>query len=219
MKKLIIFIFFILLAGLYACNKCQTKDRGKYYFTTIEKTLIPYTGNETLSFKSSTGDSIGYIGTGRDITMNVIDSGWNDEQTCPSARWSVEEHRTVYWDNNTVPESGHSKQYCGVYIGKNPFGYNDFSVSLFFFTPIHFYFNSNGHYLGNTLYCSENEIMTPIDSLTINDRTYYIVYRFNRATIDNICDTSSKPPCIYYTLDKGIVGFQTSDNQWWNLNE
>jgi hypothetical protein len=222
MKKNILIIFLVPILGFYSCNKCKTEDMGKYYFAQEDKLINPYTGNETLIFKDSIGNSVSYVGAGRNITMSnqyTMQDPSNYDNDCMSSEWYVEEHRTVFWDNNTPAEPGHIKQNCGVYIGKKPDGYNDFEVSMYFYTPVPFQLISYGHFKGKTFYCSENEIMTPISSLTINSKTFFNVYRFNLWTQGNNCNSSALPPFIYYTLDKGIVGLQTSDYKWWNLDE
>ena len=54
-----IFISFFFLTFIQ-CKKCDPKELGVAFFSQTDLNIVPYIGTETLIFKDSIGDTIGF---------------------------------------------------------------------------------------------------------------------------------------------------------------
>lgn len=75
MKSKILFSFycFCCIVSLSNCNKekCNQNEIANLTFTNEDRSIIPYTGNETLIFKNTLGDSIVFEKGLKQISSNV----------------------------------------------------------------------------------------------------------------------------------------------------
>ena len=207
MKKIFVVIFLSLLISQYGCNTCKTDDKGKFYLTTQDKLVIPYVGNEKLIFKDSIGDTMSFTGTGRVIKM-ISRSQY--QHGCPGDIWSEEQQYVIFKGTaNSFMEISVTKRADFKTVA------NDFYISSFLLSPIDYQFYCLRRTNSTNFYCSGTNLLTPNDSLSINNKMFYSVYVLPNDE-NFICDTTIIPR-FFYTVSQGVVGFQTIDKKWWNL--
>jgi hypothetical protein len=203
MKPFLIKLFIIsILITQVCCNKCKTKTEGPYTLSTVDLSMIPYRGNETLVYKNLAGDSVTFIGVKRYSRIDHGDTLRKEEPLCAVAEWQYE------WNFSTFSYSANGDMWVGESNNRNR---RIFEIWFEFHTPIDFWYDNIVSINSGNFYCNNNQI-APIDSLLIGNNKYYSVFEFYY----NGC---SKPalPIIYYTIAQGIVGFKTTNSDYWYL--
>lgn len=162
-RKSIYTLFFISVILQSSCSRCDKIEfLGDYFFTSDDRNIVPYSGNETLTFKNQTGDSIMLSGAGRHLVQDrhyVLPEG-ETEIYCPEYYYNLYKDEVVFINNkdNII-------QIC---LNKNKQSNTSLSISIDIEQPytIYAYSNNNG-YSANIIYCHSGFAIIPYDSLTI----------------------------------------------------
>jgi hypothetical protein len=206
MKKTI-FTLFIFILGLTLFNSCREcpkeKFKGDFTFSESEAKILPYEGHETLTFKDSIGDTVCFHGGTR---RSIMTQGYHfpeGETECYSEYWNYEETRLSF--------TGKNGSYIFIYLEKNHEERNFFEIITYVNAPYDFGFTVYSQFSSNNFYCGQEDIAIPLDSIKINNKTFYSVYEiYYDCALGYI-------PIVYYTINDGIVGFMTLDYKKWNL--
>ena len=186
--------YFILLSAFFFLlifNQCkkEAKCLGKLTFTEAELKIIPYTGNETLVFKDSIGDS---------LIFKINDRG---SYTYP------------YFKN---PDSYEQTDYYEYEYNYISFINND-KIDLRFSNPFISnktikYFDINFNSFTGTYEFDANNIAPSVfhDTLTIINKTFNSVYELKTLYL-NLSGNS----LLFYTFNEGIVGFENNGKYWY----
>jgi hypothetical protein len=136
-------------------NPCGTPSFTTYNISAIEKSEIPYAGNETLVFVSNTGDTAKLIGQGKlDYYHQDLIAG---DPECQSSGTNYERIRYLF--KGTIVNLSNITIYTGIYDALPPIGsainisINDITIRkdgvAYISDSLHY---SDTMYLGNKLY-------------------------------------------------------------------
>jgi hypothetical protein len=197
---------FLLLCALFIstaflqCKRCKDKSLGDRSFTQTDLNIVPYYGTETLIFKDTLNDSVTYKGYGRSSLM-ITPQPASDKE-CTGDYYNSELNHTQFLTNINHRSIDF---YLGYYDSVTSTAFKYVNIGLDFPRTeegrfqSRFYFNNLNLIQDN----SNGRIRAFDDSLTIGPKKFYSVY-----TLGEITDTNK---IVYYSVNKGIVGFVTSD--------
>lgn len=201
--KIFCIIFFLMtIFQQYSC-KCPENNEGGFYLSNEDKSIIPYSGNETLKFKNLYGDSIIFNLNGRHSSMDVMYVPDDNSNECYEAYYSVEREET-FFNSNSDP-SDQTK----IVLLKRKNYYSDIYFKFHLKNISNFYVYEGCFFNSMNFYYSKNSIITPLDSIIIGNRLFYSVYEFHGTQND----------VLYYSINKGVVGIMDSNGHQWYLVE
>jgi hypothetical protein len=197
-------IIYLLLIFLYGC--CKSHYKGQITFSTIERAVNPYSGNEVLKFIDNNNDTIKYYGQGRELsTEKRSDGGCAD---CCVDEYDVET------DNTYFTSSFHSSGF-GIhlyYAGQIPPATDKNPIIFFVWTKNAGQTNSleTNFYDFHVDYMKTDAIQQGYfrDSVTIRTKEFHDVY-----VAPGLCNTSDSlhVDTLFYTETLGLVGLKLSD--------
>lgn len=219
-KKLLIFSISLILASFfYSCNKCPEKKVGEYRFTSEELQINPYNGNEGLLFKNLTGDSVSLTVGDRSSGMIKVFTIYVDDGECNGNYTLVETNNTVISSNDDslqftiflrfFPEPSVPGFYKSMRVEAKIQDLNKKTISSVSVTfeqdKITGYDSGSG----------SNEDLLFHKSLTLGAKHFSDVYEFEVHLWSQTGNNWVSK--MYYSIQQGIVGFSTHQNELWYL--
>jgi hypothetical protein len=201
----------IFFSGCETCNK----ESHTYAFTQGDLRVVPYAGNETIAFKSALGDSISYPCIGRvnktDIPITV------NTGSCDKLEFHIPLNSTIFVAGQDSLGLQLSVGFITTNLVRKVFNITftdlkDFSIKGYSWN---YNFDSDTIVLFPSYSYETDGVASYSDSLTIIHKKFKRVYsltgRKNPAISDEFIRT------VYYTLQEGVVGFQTNKTTRWEI--
>ena len=172
-------------------NPCGTPSFTTYNISAVEKSEIPYAGNETLVFVSNTGDTAKLIGQGKlDYYHQDLIAG---DPECQSSGTNYERIRYLCKGTNNYLSN----------VGIN-FGIYDPPTNI---RSSLYVLVNNITFKGRSLITLSNQQYLT-DTLQIDSKTYFGAFLIG---IGSAQDTNT----VFYTYPQGILKIQLSNGQTW----
>lgn len=193
-----VFIYLLAVVIIYGCSK----EVGEFLLGPY-KAYNPMSGNETLTFLSSGGDTIKFYGAGRYSETIKTSEGDGDD----------------YWVNEIDYCSFNTKneQYILRYVLAT---YKDRAVEM----NLEYYeqIGIDTFYFAKSLYSlppREDDTFPKmfLDSLQVFDQHYFEVYVDHHLLKPNTPISEDQVIAIYYTKDQGIIKIDFKDDSYWGL--
>ena len=193
MKKLIFLISVVLFFAIYSCNR--GRQIGEFYLSEEMKSQLPFNGNETIRFIDENDNIFMLSGDGRITTF-------------------IEETECISCYDYYVFE----KEWIN-------FSDEAYEIRLKLNASEQSYFNITYTIEGELFWCgftsplSEENLKDQesfIDSITINNRNYYEVYR-DTMRYQGSLSISPYPTFCYYSTEYGVLKIDFSDDSYWEL--
>jgi hypothetical protein len=204
-----------------SCKKCHENELSSVQFSQNELNMIPYKGNETLVFKSTTEPFLSYNGTER-ITQsgiyyedlkNVEETHCKDTYYYSQSSWI--DFRSAHGDYNLRTEMYFTNLFDSGYIegififglGLNINSIRDFSGQ--------YVFESDTLYSGKYIEGFSKIIKGFYSTIQLGQKSYHNVYEFDGDySSPNATEWISS---VYYCFSDGLVGFRTNKGKLWYL--
>ena len=211
-----IFLFVLITQlALFSGCKCREHEIAKYQFTSRELEINPYTINDRFYLKNLSGDSVEYLVSSRNSSMEKF-HGNSDEYECDYELYESNVTSIVSKDNlwkfsivlNSYPELHDGTYYKE--IGFNEYTYLNQSNKLMASLGLLFYNDSiyDKYYYGAKLVFHKLFSLGPKQFNDIYETT---LFQENSGT--GLYATK-----IFYSIKLGIVGFTTNQNETWYLD-
>jgi len=214
-------VLVISLLLINSCQKCHENELSSVKFTQNELKMIPYTGNDTLLFKSATEPSLSYYGTER-TTQSGIDYEdlKNVEEThCKGTYYYSQsswiDFRSAHGDYNLRTEMYFTNLFDSGYIegififglGLNINSIRDFSGQ--------YVFELDTLYSGKYIEGFSKIIKGFYSTIQLGQKSYHNVYEFDGDYSSP--NTTEWISSVYYCFSDGLVGFRTNKGKLWYL--
>jgi hypothetical protein len=193
-------LFLAVIFQQYSCRCPHTTDEGSFYLTGEDKSVIPYSGNVTLTFKNLSGDSLIFSSHGRNSTMIELNTPDNNNDDCLKSYCEVE--RDEIW----ITSDSNPQDFLRLSLSRNKNYFTRFSIYSYMNSIPNCHVNDGCYVNAMNFYYSKDSLITPMDSIIIGSRIFYSVYKFQ-----------SENNVLYYTISQGIVGFKEVEGQDWYL--
>jgi hypothetical protein len=217
------YLYYLLLIGVTisfcGCNKnkCNEKQSGSYNFTPEELEIIPYHGHEVLIFQNLSGDSMNFSAGDRISNMNQLYTNPQDE--CQGNYYLLERNNIVISSNSnfwqfsltlqpspTQTSNNYTKKIGFEALIPNQSQYT-FSYSAFLFDQDTITINPHA---------STSELIFHY-TLVLGLNSFKDIYEMGLQRSNGGIEYWVNK--IYYSIDLGIVGFSTNQNEIWYLVE
>ncbi|MGA3014256.1 MAG: hypothetical protein ABSD71_09490 [Bacteroidales bacterium] len=197
-------ILSVLLMVSAGCKKCKPKET--YSFSSVDKKLIPYSGNEILVLDFNNGSFDSLKGSGRDDKFyNEYNNSSNSGSNCSD--YNQYEYNRFNYPTMLVNESAMLISLAQEFTN-DPISYGQKFISIRIgATYAQGCFYANDFLFENDSIIVNNQLVFFDKSLAIGSQVYNSVYELN--TISN----PSSPfyiTKVYYTVNEGIVVLKTN---------
>jgi hypothetical protein len=204
------FFFVIILSGLLlaseGCKKC--KPKATFYFSSEDKKLIPYSGNEILVLNFLDGNYDSLKGTGRDNNVyNVNDNSSSGSSNC--AGYNQFEYNRFYYPSMLVNRSAWLITLAQEFTN-DPYAYGQKYLSIKIGATYEqgcFYYND--FLFENDSIIVNNQFVFFDQSMTIGTHLYNSVYELISSSSFNPY-SSFYITSVYYTARDGIVALKAN---------
>ena len=201
-------IFIIILSALLfvsaGCKKC--KPKATYSFSSVDKKLIPYSGNEILVLNYNNGSYDSLKGSGRDDKFyNEYNNSSNSGSNCSD--YNQYEYNRFNYPTMLVHQSAWLISLAQEYTN-DPISYGQKYISIkigatyaegcFFYND--FLFENDSIFVNNQLVFYDK-------TLVIGSQVYNSVYELNALSNPSSTFYITK---VYYTVKEGIVALRTN---------
>ncbi|MFI5221276.1 MAG: hypothetical protein ACHQK8_03045 [Bacteroidia bacterium] len=197
-KITIILIASTLLCALFfnTCKKdsCKQPPPVIYNLNATDKSLMVYTGSETIKFSTNTNDTLILMGQGKNGFYSILSgAGYGD---CPEADQQYEGYKINFTSGTKNDILSFSQTTAGLS------GSTDFNVDIFnniqnYSSKFHFPLTLTYHGYG--------------DTITLNNITYNDIIHFYPDDSYNSADS------LYYSVKFGVIRIKRTNGQFFNL--
>ena len=221
--KVSVFILFLQLLCIAGCHKCNQVELPTLKFSTKDREINPYTGNEILSFKEIGDDSLKYQCEGRKYLSTLYqqnDQTYVGNHGCPGDYyWSDEDNTkfTVYGGTTIAIDL---RLFFSYYFAVEKvektmclfLNTNDASIQPF---TAYVSFEEDTLMNGDSLiYSQSGRISGYYHHLQLGLNFFDSVYEIRQYIIPNNKDFLE---FVYYNFTEGIVGFKSNQGKLWYL--
>jgi hypothetical protein len=220
MKRIIFLVtlFLFSIFTLYSCKeRCNKENLGSFTLNELDLKIVPYNGNEDLVFCDSLNNTIRYEGKIRksNFSGNVyFERNSHLPADCRGSYYYSEINYTRFTGNDNKTDIWFDLAMSDPFNG-------DIKKSIFirvsYIDSIQWYFGSSFYFDSLVLYDIPNSngcITSFNDSLMIGSEKFYSVYMLKQ----NAPQKLGYIEILYYSIDKGILGFRTDKGKLWHLN-
>jgi hypothetical protein len=204
-----------------SCKKCHENELSSVQFSQTELNMIPYKGNETLIFKSTTEPSLSYYGTER-TTQSAIyyeDLKNMEETHCKGTYYYTQQSWIDFRSTNggydltiqmyftNLFDSGFINGICILGLNLNIDSIRNFSG--------HYVFKSDTLYNGKYTAGLGTLIKGFYPSIQLGQKLFYNVYEMGGDY--GSPNTTEWISSVYYCFSNGLIGFCTNKGKLWYL--
>ena len=222
MKPSIYFLLIIVICFFSTgCNKCTEHKIAVLQFTPKEQLINPYNGHEALIFRNLNGDSINLIGQGRSSNFtNRHEHIVGNSSDCPGDFISMERDLTVFLSKDNLWQF--------VIILSYDFSFTDLkSDNTLLFDEYTLPLEKNPSISGaqinfetdtifDNYYNHRDTLLQFHKSISLGLKTFNDIYEI--LLVEQIYGNGVWATTLYYSIKQGIVGFRTTEDELWYLD-
>lgn len=215
MKKIFCYsVLNLILLSFSNCKKCEENKLATLTFTTEELSIDPYSGNERLTFKSLSDDSIVFPQGHRNAEIIEPSKFPAGDNSCRGDYVSED----LNWLQKYNNEARLDIKLFFDYSFDN--GTSEKEFELYFYSQLNiagfdafYYFNANSI---STINSSNGSITGYYQSIDLGPKSFQYVYELSCPNNDpNHKEGFSS---AYYSIKEGLVGFKTNKGKLWYLD-
>lgn len=204
LSYIFIIVLCVLLLDSAGCKKC--KPKATYSFSSEDKKLIPYSGNEILVLNYNNGSYDSLKGSGRDDRYyNEYNNSSNSGSNCSD--YNQYEYNRFNYPTMLVHQSAWLISLAQEYTN-DPISYGQKYISIKIgATYAEGCFFYNDFLFENDSIIVNNQLVFFDKSLVIGSQVYNSVYELNALSNPSSTFYITK---VYYTVKEGIVALRTN---------